>query len=249
MPGSDLVQSVLRACDLLEHLAGSDGIRLQEFSEATGLKPPTVHNLLRTLAARGYANQDDSGRWRLGDTPRSLADRDHDRDLLVKARSVLLGIADDIPNSILNLAEVVENHVVVQMRASPDRPQAIQQPRRQVLPPYGSAGGLACLAFSDHSTATRIREAHPFEEGGSALWRDRASLDAYLQRSRAAGSITTPFPNQELIRVAAPVYGAGGQFRATLGAALPARTCSDDDLERLRERVCIAAEKLSEDPT
>ncbi len=52
------VQSVERALDLLELLArSSDWVGISELSAASGQPVGTVHRLLMTLVARGYARR------------------------------------------------------------------------------------------------------------------------------------------------------------------------------------------------
>jgi DNA-binding IclR family transcriptional regulator len=53
----DSVQSVERAFDLVEALAGGDELGVTELAERTGLVPSTAHRLLATLAKRGYATR------------------------------------------------------------------------------------------------------------------------------------------------------------------------------------------------
>jgi DNA-binding IclR family transcriptional regulator len=63
----DTVQSVSRAFDILEALAGSEAIGVTQLAERTGLVPSTAHRLLATLATRGYVSQHaDSGQYSLG---------------------------------------------------------------------------------------------------------------------------------------------------------------------------------------
>lgn len=66
-PRRDSVQSLDRAFDLLEALAGGGELGVTELAHRTALVPSTVHRLLATLAKRGYVAQStDSGRYRLG---------------------------------------------------------------------------------------------------------------------------------------------------------------------------------------
>ena len=61
------VQSLERALDLLEALAGADELGVSELAAQTGLVPSTAHRLLGTLVARGYAAQNPAtGRYLLG---------------------------------------------------------------------------------------------------------------------------------------------------------------------------------------
>jgi len=60
---SRTVQSVERAFDILEFLAGSEReVQLREISKVTGLNVSTCHHLLSTLVKRGYASQNPRGR-------------------------------------------------------------------------------------------------------------------------------------------------------------------------------------------
>ena len=66
-PRRDSVQSLDRAFDLLEALAGGEELGVTELAHRTELVPSTAHRLLGTLVKRGYvAHSADSGRYRLG---------------------------------------------------------------------------------------------------------------------------------------------------------------------------------------
>jgi IclR family acetate operon transcriptional repressor len=75
MSMNDGVQSVERALDLLELLArSSDWAGISELSAASGQPVGTVHRLLMTLVARGYAIRDSRRRrYALGSAARLLA--------------------------------------------------------------------------------------------------------------------------------------------------------------------------------
>lgn len=61
------VQSIERAFDLLELLADAGGeVGLSQLAETSGLPLPTIHRIMRTLVARGYARQQPSRRYALG---------------------------------------------------------------------------------------------------------------------------------------------------------------------------------------
>src|SRR5919112_4236880 len=61
------VQSLDRALDLIEALAGAQELGVSELATQTGLVPSTAHRLLSTLVARGYAAQNPAtGRYLMG---------------------------------------------------------------------------------------------------------------------------------------------------------------------------------------
>jgi DNA-binding IclR family transcriptional regulator len=66
-PRRNSVQSVERAFDLLEALAGGAELGVTELAGRTGLVPSTAHRLLATLTKRGYVtHSSDTGRYVLG---------------------------------------------------------------------------------------------------------------------------------------------------------------------------------------
>jgi DNA-binding IclR family transcriptional regulator len=61
------VQSLDRALDIIEELAKSgDSLKVTELSEKLALHKSTVHRLLATLLYRGYAEQNENGRYKVG---------------------------------------------------------------------------------------------------------------------------------------------------------------------------------------
>jgi len=222
MAGSDTVQSVERALDLLEALAGADGgLRLTELAERLELNTTTAHNLVRTLIGRGFVVKGQGQRLGLGPAIGELLAQDAERRLLHAAAQAGLALQREFPDGIVNLAEVSGGDLLVRLRLSGDRPGLVQRPARQISHLFGSGVGLCTLAFADQGTTQALREAHPFHETATGLWSSPDALEEHLAAGRAAGHVTTPFPRQELWRIAAPILGADGLFRAALGLALP----------------------------
>ncbi len=61
------VQSLARAFTLLERLADAgSALGLSELAQSTGLPLPTIHRIMRSLIAGGYARQEPSRRYALG---------------------------------------------------------------------------------------------------------------------------------------------------------------------------------------
>jgi len=68
MAEKKLIQSVMRALEILEYLAEhGNNCRLQDISEGLGLNKSTIHSLISTLEHKGYVIHDiDSPRYSLG---------------------------------------------------------------------------------------------------------------------------------------------------------------------------------------
>ncbi|MBL7496360.1 IclR family transcriptional regulator [Frankia sp. CNm7] len=83
--GSDRVLAVLK--ELARH---PDGVGLDELTRAIGSPKPTVHRGLRALCRAGLADQDERGRYRLGDEFLRMAFAHHEaRPEHVRVRPVL----------------------------------------------------------------------------------------------------------------------------------------------------------------
>ncbi len=61
----------MRLIDVIEALSGHEvfGVRLKELAEAVKTGAPTVLRDLQTLEEKGWAKQDETGKWRLGTKP------------------------------------------------------------------------------------------------------------------------------------------------------------------------------------
>ncbi len=137
MANSDLVQSLLRGMDLIELLAAHpEGAHLNDLSEAAGLKKPTVHNLLRTLCARGFAAKDDAGRYVVGPALVAAAERAMRSDRGKLAETELLGLAERFPGHVLTVATLTPTAVKCELRVSPDMPGVVQHPVGRDFAPY-----------------------------------------------------------------------------------------------------------------
>lgn len=222
MPGNDTVQSVERAIDLLQALASSDnGLRLSDLAEQLALNTTTAHNLIRTLAGRGFVVKGAGQRLRLGPALAEMLAQEQERSLLRAAAKAGLDLQHTFPDSIVNVAELVGSEVRIRIRLSPDRPGLVQRPGTQAGNPYGTAVGLCCQAFADLAALQALRDAQPFHEYATNLWASPEALADFLTEARRLGHIETPFAKQERPRIAVPVFRPDGQFLAAIGMALP----------------------------
>ena len=82
MPHSELVQSLLRGLDILKLISSKpEGMRLNEIVEATGLNKSTIHNLLRTMAAREFVVKDALNRFTIGPAVVEMGDSVRKNDI------------------------------------------------------------------------------------------------------------------------------------------------------------------------
>ncbi|MBN1675083.1 MAG: helix-turn-helix domain-containing protein [Kiritimatiellae bacterium] len=247
MGGTKPIQSLLRGLDALRLLADApDGMRLSDVAEAMELKLPTVHNLVRTLGMRHLVARTDGTRYVIGPGLLELAGLARGTLREMRAETVVRRLADLDCAPIVNYSVPVADQLAVRLRMSPDVPNRMQRPSHQVNRLYGTATGLAFLAFAPPDQVLSFRQAHPFHEEGVRLWGSPEELEAALEGFRERGCAITPFPKQELYRVCAPVRDRDEVAYAYLGVAVHVeRMHTKPEQRRLTEAVVTGAAELS----
>src|SRR6187549_828661 len=98
MPHNELIQSLLRAVDVIELVAQSErGLSLGEVCNALGLKQPTAHNLIRTLVARDFVEKTTSPvRYRLGSAVARLAEERQHHNVVRQASMIMTDLFERV---------------------------------------------------------------------------------------------------------------------------------------------------------
>lgn len=189
MPGNELVQSLVRALDIMESVSRSpSGVRLADVSDELGLNTTTAYNLMRTLAERGYLQKDSLNRYRLGRAVTELLEQERSHILMQSSGTMLLKLASAMPGCVAGVANLCDNHLRTVLRVSPERRNVLQYPVSMSLPLYSSCTGLAFLMQSVY--APGLFSYWPFEENRANFWKNKENLDAFLEKARAENFVT-----------------------------------------------------------
>ncbi len=176
MPNSELVHSLIKGLDLLSLISSrTDGIRLNELVELTGMKKPTLHNLLRTLCAREFLCRDSMNRFHVGPAVLEIADNHRSASRRTRAAEIFLELSRKFPDDVLTLARLMGPDIRCIFRASPDRPGELQRPADRKLMPYVSASSVV-LQAANPLEAAQMEEHYPFEEYGIGMWGTQSRL-------------------------------------------------------------------------
>lgn len=245
MPGADLIQSVLRALDVVDAVAHSqNGMTVRDIAEELELKRPTANNLLRTLAERRYVElRTNPRRYVLGTTVSELAEVASSRSLHQSAIKVMRELQGQMPEASFTLAEPVHDELQTTLRIDRKRPGVVQRPRNERLHPYLKATSLVWQAFGGESQRAAIRKRFLFSEYGVHAWQTIGQLDDYLNHALQQGYAVSPPSYGPYRAVAAPVYDTGNSFIATLGAFISPD--EDHDFQSLTQAIVGGAAKLS----
>lgn len=182
MPNSELVQSLLRGLDILKHISSrTDGMRLNELSVVTGLKKPTLHNLLRTLAARGFVFKDNMNRFNLGPAIYEISETGTLARRQMKAQRIFTSLAEKLPGCTITLSTLSVDTVRCLLRISPDAPGELQHPAERYFTPYVMASSIVLQAAYPAETV-RLEERYPFDEYGVGMWGSQENFSAAKQK-------------------------------------------------------------------
>ena len=157
------VQSLERALDLLEALAGADDLGVSEIAVQTGLVPSTAHRLLGTLVARGYASQSPTtGRYMLGYKLLELTSGVQDRlgRLRTAARPHLEAIQSETGET-TNLVVLEGRDVVYIESVSGTRSVRLHTEVGRSIPAHTSGAGKALLAWRDPADVATLLNGAP----------------------------------------------------------------------------------------
>ncbi len=219
MPQSELVQSVLKALDILRAVAEApNGLRLNEIAERFEMKTSTAHNLVRTLRARGFLDKDAANRFLPGAALPELARHSGRSRTLEAAGETLRKLGRIFPKAVLTFSELTPGAIFCRLRVSPDRPGELQTPLDQRINPYTSVTAL--VLQSTGLNAAEFERVYPFEEYGAVRWGTPEALAEARKNVRRNGFALWPGA-RTAIAVAIPEHFAIGLSTEDPLAAIP----------------------------
>ena len=247
------VQSVDRALDLLEALAGADGeVSITALANRTGLHVSTAHRLLATLLRRGYVRQNpDTSRYYAGAKLATLAEgRSRFGELRRRARALLSSLAESTRET-ANLS-VLDDTTAVYLETVPG-PQMVRlfTTVGNRVPLHATGAGKALLAWLPAPRREALLQRIELRPHTSHTIHDLAALRRALDEIRERGYAVDDEEFDEGVRcVAVPVGPLGAPLaaisvsgpanrlgRPRLGELAPIlRRCAGELAEALRER-------------
>ncbi len=236
MAGSNIVQSVQRAIDILEMVADRrDGARLTEIADALDLNKTTAHNLLRTLRTRGFLTKDTANRIQIGPKIEEISRHHYRRSIFQRAEAGMRRLHMLMPGATVTFSELVGSEIVCRLRMAADLPGVLRRPQAQTFCPFGSASGL-CLQAFNHSYRENLAATKVFEESGHRFWATRQAFERALRETASNGLAV--IADDTIWRMAAPV----GENH-TLGISL--KTNVSEEVE-IRDRLRSAAAAIAD---
>ena len=242
------VQSVTRALRILETVAKSvSAVGVRELARDSGLKVPTAHGLIKTLATEGYLSQDEgTGKYSLGHKCFSLAGAcSRARTLPGVAVLHMERLASETGETVF-LAMMRGQDVVWAAHAMGTRRLVANLEDYPPPDPYETVTGRTLLAFATHDRLDEFVRAHPIAESTGEQISTRADLDEELCAIRRRGyAVIRRRQADSLSAVAAPVRNSMGAVIAAVGISLPSARFRKPHLTTVLEGVCTTARSVS----
>jgi IclR family acetate operon transcriptional repressor len=226
------IESVDRALRLLQELGRhGSGAMLEELADATGLPKSSVHRTLAALRGRGFAFQQDDGRYLAGSELLRVAFDFYDRvDVRVVLRPLLLRLRDEL-NETVHLGVLEGGDVVYLDKLESLHPLRLTSTIGGRNPAHCTAVGKALLAWTYPAEAELrgwIARHQPLARRTPASITDSSALVREMARIRDDGFARDLEESEDGVRcIAAPIFVGSRRPRAAVSISAPRDRMSD----------------------
>ncbi|RPI61427.1 MAG: hypothetical protein EHM48_05665 [Planctomycetaceae bacterium] len=215
MPNYELIQSIGRALDILELVGNSEsGMSLHLVVTRTHLKTATAHNILRTLAAKGFlVKRRNPIRYQAGPILLNIRRAQRDLELFNRVRPVLMSLANSLGGE-ARLSECVGMRSLGMLFVLPGQMGVMQPHLPQDMLPYGI--GVVFQAYWSKSEIAEYDKKYNFAKNGKK-WGSRQKLNRFLAefKKRRVGMMPIRITGDHF-RVAAPIFSRDGKVAAII---------------------------------
>jgi DNA-binding IclR family transcriptional regulator len=235
------IQSLVRANAILEAvaIAPQGAARLADIQRATGLNKSTVHTLLETLVALGFAAQDpDTRAYRLGLRVLQLGRLAENRiDLALVARPSLIRLCQATRETVNLALPGATDALVISSLEGTYSVRATSYTGWRIYY-HASALGKAMLAHFDEAHRQAIYEAAPLARLTENTITDQAALEASLDEIRTRG-FSLDFEEAEIgaQAVAVALVSEGGSVHGALSVSGPAGRLPEPKMQEIAAEI------------
>ena len=250
------VQSINRAATVLRAVgaAGIEGARLKDISEETGLLPPTVHRLCKTMLKEGWLRQPEGQRrYFLGVTQPTPANLATERTLLIQSgRTAVRYLAEKTGDTAYLFIRIGLDVLCVERCIGNFAIKALAVDVGDWRPMGLGAGGLAALAGlqdKERENVMKLLLLHRPEV--KKLGRDWLEEQVNLTRANAYSVAQYTGLVNGVTGIAAPIMWAGGiSFGALSVAAIDERLPEGrrEEIAEILKYACANIHQLPQAP-
>jgi DNA-binding IclR family transcriptional regulator len=243
------IKSVVKVLDILEYLASARRpVGVSEVARAVNFHVSTAHRLLRTLASRGYVEQEAALRqYVLGPRLLALSGAYRGGEMLVQvARPELERLRDSIGETI-HLGVYRHGQVIEVASASSRQPVSVTLGAGFQDPAHCSALGKVLLAHLPSDSLAALLAAGPLERRTPRSITRKPELARALDAVRRRGfAIDEEELASDLCCIAVPVTDSSGQVVAALSVAMPKSRFHGGSIKGWTQSLAVSAARIGE---
>ncbi|MEU9888707.1 IclR family transcriptional regulator [Sphaerisporangium sp. NPDC051011] len=242
-----LVPALTRGLDILVLLAREPQLTAPAIAAALDLPRTTVHELVKTLEAKGFIQDAGGSAYRLGMRTFELGKRfERDMDLAEIGKQCAQRVADECGETV-QIALLDGTEVIYVVQINTIHTVRLLSSIGGRLPAHLTGVGKVSLAFQDEN---RLHELYPFGQPLKVMTPKSIattdSLHEALDRIRIEGVAWDECEsNPDVFCVAAPVHNSTGAVIGGMSISVPATRWNDEHAEELRKLVVSGAQQLS----
>lgn len=242
------VKSVKKAFDLLDFIVfeeGDRGVSLTELAERLKAPANSTRNLLKSMIASGYVEQNGSGRYAPGPKCRELGRASIMREW--EPRAAIERAVQDMSRKLgesIVFVTLVDGMRWLVAHADPDRAVKVDVSSVRGEDPFVFVSGRVLLAFATAEERARALERHGMPQKRWNGIRSIAAFEAACEALRKQGYGSVQTDAEETFSIACPVLKADGQLIGALGCFAPQFRTLKRDEERIRNALLSMAERL-----
>lgn len=241
------VQALIRAVDVLDALAASDGLSLSGIAARLDQSPSTLYRVLTTLEPRGIVELDAAAQtWHIGPAAFRIGATFLRRTGLVeRSRQAMRALMEDTGETANLGVEKAGLVVFVSQVETHESIRAFFPPGTQAAM-HASGIGKALLGQYSEDRLRRFLSVHPLTRYTDQTITDAAALRAELAGIRRAGFALDNQERTDGMRcIAAPVFDQHGEAVAGISVSGPLHRMEDGRIATLGARVAQVAHDLS----
>lgn len=246
-PAQSTIQSLERALNVLDALAGSGGLTLTELSEELDQSPATMYRVLSTLEAREIVETDPQTQaWYIGPTAFRLGSAFLRRTSVVERSRPVMRALMEATGETSNLG--VERNGDVMFLSQVETHESIRAffPPGTLSPMHASGIGKALLSLYGDDRVARLLSLRPMERFTDKTIADPDALMAELATIRQRGYAVDDEEKTTGMRcVAAPIVNLHGEPVAGISVSGPSNRMPPEVVARFGVLVKEAAAEVS----
>lgn len=246
---TNLVFSVQKALTILDLLVFEDidksGMRLSEISKKTGIKPNTLHNLLRTMISQNYIQQNENGNYATGIKLEkiSILGQMNNEQNKYGTLQILESLRDDIQENVI-FAVLNAGKWTNVKEFNYESAIQINNSKIESSGLYEKATGRILVSYCSMHELDKVLNVQgiPGEK-----WDGIETLNVLLdarQYVMKKGYVDMYTQNDQLWAIGIPVLNHEGNLIGSIGCAAPAFRCDETKKNYIRKRFVETAAQI-----